>query len=194
MHRPIPFILTTAFIVVGIIVVSSCTSNSQSSAGTRSISFTEESQAEIDTVIPPAEKPYTIDEVIENLEEYDRNLTPKERAEEPAEKWKKQLQGSYLIDRDATMADDEMVHTYGKYVISGNTISYYSWNENRGSWENEFSSEYQLFKFHEDGYMSGYNLIYIDLYGNECRMCSGDCNDDGKMDLWQSDSLFWTKQ
>ena len=148
-------------------------------------------QAEVADTIPPADRPYTIDEVLDNIEEYDAQQTPEEKAQEPWRIHLNKLQGTYLIDVESSLAD---VHDYCKYVINGNTITQYSWNEGSSSWAREFSSEFQLFKFQEAGYMTGYNLIYTDQYGNECRMCSGDTNDDGKMDLWQSDSMFWTKQ
>lgn len=141
--------------------------------------------------IPPAAEPYSIDQVEANIAEYDANETPEERANEPWRIHLNKLQGTYIIDVESSLAD---VHDYCKYVINGNTITQYSWNEGSSSWAREFSSEFQLFKFQEAGYMTGYNLIYTDQYGNECRMCSGDTNDDGKMDLWQSDSMFWTKQ
>lgn len=141
--------------------------------------------------IPPAAEPSTIDQVMKNIEEYDANETDEEKAQEPWRIHLNKLQGTYLIDVESSLAD---VHDYCKYVINGNTIKQYSWNEGSTSWAREFSSEFQLFKFQEAGYMTGYNLIYTDQYGNECRMCSGDTNDDGKMDLWQSDSMFWTKQ
>lgn len=141
--------------------------------------------------IPPAAEPYSIDQVEANIAEYDANETPEEKAQEPWRIHLNKLQGTYLIDVESSLAD---VHDYCKYVINGNTITQYSWNEGSTSWAREFSSEFQLFKFQEAGYMTGYNLIYTDQYGNECRMCSGDTNDDGKMDLWQSDSMFWTKQ
>lgn len=144
--------------------------------------------------IPPAAEPYSIDQVEANIAEYDANETPEEKAQEPWRIHMDKLQGSYLIDRVSTAADIDMVHNYGKYVISGNTITKYEWSESSNSWTPEFSSEFQLFKFQEDGYMTGYNLIYIDQYGNECRMCSGDINGDGVMDLWQSDSISLTKQ
>lgn len=144
--------------------------------------------------IPPAAEPYSIDQVEANFDEYEANMTPEEKAQEPWRIHLGKLQGSYLIDRVSTAADIDMVHNYGKYVISGNTITKYEWSESSNSWTPEFSSEFQLFKFQEDGYMTGYNLIYIDQYGNECRMCSGDINGDGVMDLWQSDSISWTKQ
>ena len=148
----------------------------------------------ISDTIPQAAEPYTIDQVEANIAEYDANETPEEKAQEPWRIHLGKLQGSYLIDRVSTAADIDMVHNYGKYVISGNTITKYEWSESSNSWTPEFSSEFQLFKFQEDGYMTGYNIIYIDQYGNECRMCSGDINGDGVMDLWQSDSIFWTKQ
>lgn len=144
--------------------------------------------------IPPAAEPYSIEQVEANIAEYDANQTPEEKAKEPWRIHLDKLQGSYLIDAASTMADLDMIHTYGKYVISGNTITKYEWNENSNSWQQEFKSDFQLFKFQEDGYMTGYNLLYHDQYGNENRMCSGDTNGDGKMDLWQSDSMFWTKQ
>lgn len=148
----------------------------------------------ISDTIPPAAEPYTIDQVEANFDEYEANMTPEEKAQEPWRIHLGKLQGSYLIDRVSTAADIDMVHNYGKYVISGNTITKYEWSESSNSWTPEFSSEFQLFKFQEDGYMTGYNLIYTDQYGNECRMCSGDVNEDGVMDLWASDSMFWTKQ
>lgn len=162
------------------------------------ISKTDDSGVKAETTmsdtIPPAAEPYSIDQVEANIAEYDANETPEEKAQEPWRIHLGKLQGSYLIDRVSTAADIDMVHNYGKYVISGNTITKYEWNESSNSWTPEFRSEFQLFKFQEDGYMTGYNLIYVDQYGNECRMCSGDINGDGVMDLWQSDSISWTKQ
>lgn len=149
---------------------------------------------ETNEVVEAAEKPYSIEQVIENIKEYDAQQTPEEKVQEPWRKHLNKLQGSYLIDRVSSAADLDMIHNYGKYVISGNTITKYEWNESSKSWRKDFSSEFQLFKFQEDGYMTGYNLLYIDQYGNECRMCSGDLNEDGVMDLWHSDSIFWTKQ
>lgn len=162
------------------------------------ISKTDDSGAKAETsmsdTIPPAAEPYSIDQVEANFDEYEANMTPEEKAQEPWRIHLDKLQGSYLIDRVSTAADIDMVHNYGKYVISGNTLTQYLWDRNSNSWVSNFSSEFQLFKFQEDDYMTGYNLIYTDQYGNECRMCSGDVNGDGVMDLWQSDSVFWTKQ
>ncbi len=159
------------------------------------ISHSSKSEVDEKTVasdtVPPAAKPYSVDQVLDNIAEYDANETDEEKAQEPWRIHLNKLQGTYLIDVESSLAD---VHDYCKYVINGNTITQYSWNEGSSSWAREFSSEFQLFKFQEAGYMTGYNLIYTDQYGNECRMCSGDTNDDGKMDLWQSDSMFWTKQ
>ena len=129
-----------------------------------------------------------------NIEEHDANETPEQQAQELWRIHLNKLQGSYLIDASSMAADLDMVHNYGKYVISGTTLTQYLWDRNSNSWVSNFSSEFQLFKFQEDDYMTGYNLIYTDQYGNECRMCSGDVNGDGVMDLWQSDSVFWTKQ
>lgn len=162
------------------------------------ISKTDDSGAKAETsmsdTIPPAAEPYSIDQVEANFDEYEANMTPEEKAQEPWRIHLDKLQGSYLIDRVSTAADIDMVHNYGKYVISGTTLTQYLWDRNSNSWVSNFSSEFQLFKFQEDDYMTGYNLIYTDQYGNECRMCSGDVNGDGVMDLWQSDSVFWTKQ
>lgn len=162
------------------------------------ISKTDDSGAKAETsmsdTIPPAAEPYSIDQVEANFEEYEANMTPEEKAQEPWRIHLDKLQGSYLIDRVSTAADIDMVHNYGKYVISGTTLTQYLWDRNSNSWVSNFSSEFQLFKFQADDYMTGYNLIYTDQYGNECRMCSGDVNGDGVMDLWQSDSVFWTKQ
>ena len=144
--------------------------------------------------IPPAAEPYSIDQVEANIAEYDANETPEEKAQELWRIHLNKLQGSYLIDASSMAADLDMVHNYGKYVISGTTLTQYLWDRNSNSWVSNFSSEFQLFKFQEGDYMTGYNLIYTDQYGNECRMCSGDVNGDGVMDLWQSDSVFWTKQ
>lgn len=144
--------------------------------------------------IPPAAEPYSIDQVEANIAEYDANETPEQQAQELWRIHLNKLQGSYLIDASSMAADLDMVHNYGKYVISGTTLTQYLWDRNSNSWVSNFSSEFQLFKFQEDDYMTGYNLIYTDQYGNECRMCSGDVNGDGVMDLWQSDSAFWTKQ
>ena len=145
-------------------------------------------------IVQPAAEPYSVDQVLSNIEEHDANETPEQQAQELWRIHLNKLQGSYLIDASSMAADLDMVHNYGKYVISGTTLTQYLWDRNSNSWVSNFSSEFQLFKFQEDDYMTGYNLIYTDQYGNECRMCSGDINGDGVMDLWQSDSVFWTKQ
>lgn len=139
--------------------------------------------------IPPANHPYTIDEVLDKIAEHDANETEEEKANEPWRIRLKELQGTYFRCDEQNHGQD-----YGKIVISRNMITQYVWNENTNDWDIEFGSEFTLFTFHEDSYMDGYNLIYADQYRNDARMCSGDCNDDGRMDLWQSDSMYWTKQ
>lgn len=185
-YHILKYVLIVAIAIAVIVIAGVLISNS-------SRSEVDEKTMASDT-IPPAAEPYSIDRVLDNIAEHDANETAEELEQEPWRIHLNKLQGSYLIDRASTAADDEMVRNYGKYVISGNTLTKYSWDENSGTWTPDFSSEFQLFKFQEDGYMTGYNLLYTDQYGNECRMCSGDVNEDGVMDLWQSDSMFWTKQ
>lgn len=175
-------------IVLALVLPRSIKSNS-----TEEYDIMENAETE-NTVIEVAPVHSTIDEVEARIKEYDANLTPEEKAQEPWRIHLDKLQGSYLIDATSTMADLDMIHNYGKFVISGNTLKQYDWDENSNSWKLGFQSDFQLFKFQESGYMTGYNLLYIDQDGNECRMCSGDLNEDGKMDLWQSGSIFWTKQ
>lgn len=186
-YHILKYVLIVAIAIAVIVIAGVLMSRSSNSEAD------EKTVASSDT-IPPAAKPYSIDQVMDNIAEYDANETDEEKAQEPWRIHLNKLQGSYLIDASSMAADLDMVHNYGKYVISGTTLTQYLWDENSNSWVSNFSSEFQLFKFQEGDYMTGYNLIYTDQYGNECRMCSGDVNGDGVMDLWQSDSVFWTKQ
>lgn len=88
----------------------------------------------------------------------------------------------------------DMVHQYGKYVIQGDNISSYSWDEKKKAWIKDFTVPFKLIYYYNADYMTGYNIVYQSPYGYEVRMCTGDVNGDGKMDLWSSDSLFHTKQ
>ncbi len=181
----------TKYVLVGIVavlaIVIAVVLLGKPSASVSDTAPTETVEADI---IPPADHPYTVDEVLENIAEHDANETEEEKENEPWRIHLNKLQGTYLADE----TDIEMVHTYGMYVISGNTLTQYDWDESSDSWKVVFSSEFQLFDFHDDGYMTGYNLLYTDENGNERRMCSGDLNDDGKMELWYTDSMFWTQQ
>ena len=86
-----------------------------------------------------------------------------------------------------------MARQYGKYVITEETISSYSWDDQKKTWVKNYTTPYKLIYNASDDYMNGYNLVY-NAYGSEMKMCTGDVNNDGKMDIWCSDSMFHTKQ
>lgn len=100
----------------------------------------------------------------------------------------KSLHGEYLANADAFLGDVEMARQYGKYFINFNdfTITYYSWDNNHDKWVQSYKTTYEV---------DGHNyLIYTNENGNKVTMYTGDLNEDGKMDIWLTDSIFWTKQ
>lgn len=100
----------------------------------------------------------------------------------------KSLHGEYLANADAFLDDVEMARQYGKYFINFNdfTITYYSWDNNHDKWVQSYKTTYEV---------DGHNyLIYTNESGNKVTMYTGDLNEDGKMDIWLTDSIFWTKQ
>lgn len=107
---------------------------------------------------------------------------------------KQAIQGTYLADVSSMGGGIDMARQYGKYVIKDDSISSYSWDEKKKIWVKVFTVPFQLIYYYNEGYMTGYNIVYQSPYGYEVRMCTGDVNDDGKMDIWSSDSLFHTKQ
>lgn len=115
-------------------------------------------------------------------------------ASNPSSARKQAIQGTYLADVSSMMGGIDEVHQYGKYVIKGEIITSYSWNKKQKSWVKVFSAPYRLVYFRNADYMTGYNIVFQSPYGYEVRMCTGDVNGDGKMDLWNSDSIFYTKQ
>lgn len=112
----------------------------------------------------------------------------------PYEERKQALQGTYLANVTSMLGGIDEIHQYGKYVIKDDTITSYSWDEGKKTWVRDFTVPYQLIYYYSDDYMAGYNIVYRSPYGYEVRMCTGDINDDGKMDIWSSDSIFHTKQ
>lgn len=107
---------------------------------------------------------------------------------------KEALQGTYLADVRAMAGGLDQIHQYGMYVIKGDDIINYSWDNKKKSWVKNFSAPYQLIYYNDNDYMTGYNIVYQSPYGYEVKMCTGDVNGDGKMDIWSSDSIFHTKQ
>ena len=110
------------------------------------------------------------------------------------EKQKQALQGTYLafVEQLPSMsANDvrEMQRQYGKYIIDGDIIKEYSWDDGKKDWKLESESTYKLKYIPNKYYMTGYNILF-----SGSALCSGDCNSDGKLDLWMSDSIFRTKQ
>lgn len=117
--------------------------------------------------------------------------------ENPSAKHKQAIQGVYLADVRSMLGDVEMKRSYGRYAIKGDSISFYKWNGQRKAWVGQFTRPYQLVYYYGDDYMSGYNIVFrkpTAIGDNEVRLCTGDVNGDGIMDLWCSDSLFYTKQ
>ena len=107
---------------------------------------------------------------------------------------KKAIQGIYLIDKSTSMGDADMIHQYGRYIIYGDTTTEYSWDDLRKTWVVEFSLPYKLIYRANADYMTGYNIVINHPDGYTLQICTGDVNEDGKMDLWMSDSIFYTKQ
>ena len=110
------------------------------------------------------------------------------------ERQKKAIQGTYLVSLSGFPNAPEVVYEYAKYVINGNTFTEYSWDELRKVWVVEYSVPYKLVYRRNADYMTGYNIVINHPDGYVLRMCTGDINKDGNMDLWSSDSLFYTKQ
>lgn len=110
-----------------------------------------------------------------------------------AAKRKQALQGVYTADV-SSMGPGVDARDYGKYVIKGDNISFYRWNQRRKTWDLEHTAPFRLVYYKNNYYMTGYNIVFRNQYGDEEKICTGDTNRDGKMDLWQSDSMFYTKQ
>ena len=142
------------------------------------------------TVIPPADHTYSLDEIEQRMKEHDANETEEEKANEPWRIHLNKLQGTYLLND----ANPKNVYSSEKFVISGNILEIYQWNESDNKWELVTTAEFELFKYMDAGYMTGYNLICTDQSGREGRICSGDRNNDGVMDLWYSEDKYWSKQ
>lgn len=110
------------------------------------------------------------------------------------DEWLKELQGVYLATSGGLPGNRDMIHQYGRYAIKGNVITKYSWDAQRKAWVARHRAKFRLVYCLDDDYMTGYNLVYTNDYGDEERMCSGDLDDDGKPDLWQSDSIYHSRQ
>lgn len=98
----------------------------------------------------------------------------------------KAIQGTYMM----TFMPD--TREYGKYVITADKITRYNWDDARRGWVVEYSAPYKLVYRSKAGYMTGYNIVVKGQYGTEY-FCTGDTDGDGKMDIWQSDSFYYTK-
>lgn len=106
---------------------------------------------------------------------------------------KEAIQGTYLVDTGAFLNDSSVVYKYPKYKISGNMFTEYAWNESQKAWDMVYSIPYKLVYCADADYMTGYNIVINHPDGYVMRLCTGDVNGDGIMDLWCSDSLFYTK-
>lgn len=109
------------------------------------------------------------------------------------ESFKKALKGTYLADVSSMLGDLNMVRQYGKFVITEETISSYTWDDRQSAWVKTYTAPYNLIFNASDDYMSGFNLVY-QAHGSEMRMCAGDVNGDGNLDIWCSDCIYHTKQ
>lgn len=129
------------------------------------------------------------------LTEFDESLTttPTKSNETVAQR-KQKIQGSYVMCRSVTMGNPDMIHQYGRYIIKGDEITRCSWSEVRKGWVKDYSAPYKLIYYYDDDYMTGYNVVYTDKYGNQERLCTGDTDGDGRMDLWMTDGFYYTKQ
>lgn len=116
------------------------------------------------------------------------------QAANPSKQRRQALQGTYLADVRAMGGDNVMARQSGKYVIQGDKISSYSWDAKKKAWLKNYTVPYKLVYYYNAGYMTGYNIVYNEPGVGEVRMCTGDVNGDKKMDIWFSDSIFYTKQ
>lgn len=116
------------------------------------------------------------------------------KSNETAAQRKQKIQGSYIASSHATMGDADMIHQYGRYIIKGDEITKCSWSSTRNAWVKDYSAPYKLEYYYDNDYMGGYNIVFKDKYGDQVRICTGDTDGDGRMDLWMTDGFFYTKQ
>lgn len=124
---------------------------------------------------------------------YESNSSDSALGEDIFESFKKALKGTYLADVSSMLGDLNMVRQYDKFVITEETISSYTWDDRQSAWVKTYTAPYNLIFNASDDYMSGFNLVY-QAHGSEMRMCAGDVNGDGNLDIWCSDCIYHTKQ
>ncbi len=124
---------------------------------------------------------------------YESNSSNSGLGEDIFESFKKALKGTYLADVSSMLGDLDMMRQYGKFVITEETISSYTWDDRQSAWVKTYTAPYNLIFNASDDYMSGYNLVY-QAHGSEMRMCAGDVNGDGNLDIWCNDCIYHTKQ
>lgn len=95
-----------------------------------------------------------------------------------------QLQGIYGFDDNPKSI---------RYIILGKTISEYHWDNKTNTWKLEFTAPFYVEYYFDDYYMTGNNIKFADQYGEKHRICCGDINGDGRMDLWWSDGPYMSK-
>ncbi|MBD5372122.1 MAG: hypothetical protein HDR75_02070 [Bacteroides sp.] len=103
---------------------------------------------------------------------------------------KQAILGTYLVDVSSMFGGIDDIYQYGKYVVNDDTIRPYSWDDRKKIWVKNLTVPYQLIYQYSDDYMTGYNIVFKNPSGYEVHICTGDVNDDGKIDIWSSDLVI----
>lgn len=187
-----PFIgllILLAVLITLILAVSGSQSGSDSYSTGSSSSYETESDDYYDiySCFVPAETTDSVEEIFCSGE--DEPIESNNKSEE--ERVKELISGTYLAIKSGLGGYDNAL-PYGRYIVTPDNISFYSWDENRETWDLEYSSPYSVKYLSDNDYMTGFNLFFSTNYGRG-QLCVGDTNNDDVLDLWCSDGLFHTK-